>query len=200
MDRDLLGIRRLHSPLASSSCFRSARSASSRDVLESVCMRYTLGEVHQIWEVRREVTMSGLSQVSQQRDITLFTLFCSPPMSACSHCRKHLPFCQMLLSFSLSFFTIYQLFVPTQRMPASDSRVTGNLVRFWDFHSQTWWQPAPIQTVLASHGEFLAFHPEHRNSIWGLDTFSCTGELFLYHRKICLNGSIITSLLSSNIS
>lgn len=101
MDRDLLGIRRRHSPLPSSSRFKSARSASSRDILESVCIRYTLGKRQQIWEVRREVIMSGKPQPGLSATRQLYSHFLLSPHSACSHCRKHLPFWQILPSLSL---------------------------------------------------------------------------------------------------
>lgn len=72
------------------------------DILESVCIRYTLGEVCQIWEVRREVTLSGNTQPGPLATGQLHSHFLlSPDVSACSHCRKHLPFCQILLSLSL---------------------------------------------------------------------------------------------------
>lgn len=62
MDRDLLGDRRWHSPPASSSCFKSARSVSSRGILERICIRYPLGEMHQIQVVRREMIKNGKPQ------------------------------------------------------------------------------------------------------------------------------------------
>lgn len=139
MDRDLLGDRRWHSPPASSSCFKSARSVSSRGILERICIRYPLGEMHQIQVVRREMIKNGKPQpgISATRHssfrIVLLSLnvFLLPLLETSTLLSK--------ASLSLSpsprpppppLPSIYNLFVPIQRLPACGFRVTSHLVRF----------------------------------------------------------------------
>jgi len=104
MDRDLLGVRRRHSPLASSSRFKSARSVSSREILERICIRNLLGETHQIWVVRREAIMTG--KPSSDSNTTLL-------LSHCSAVPKCLPaptpgnIDPFVKQFSQSFSSIY---------------------------------------------------------------------------------------------
>lgn len=65
--------------------------------------------------------------------------------------------------------------------------LVSHLVRFWAFQSQTWRQPALIQTMSWQPWVMLhpfLFLPERRNFLWELDNFPCSGELlFLMPEK-----------------
>lgn len=78
------------------------------DILESVYIRYPLGEVHQIWEVRRELTMSGNPQPGLSATRQLHSHFLLSP-NICLLPLQETPtlLSNSSFSLSLSFSIIY---------------------------------------------------------------------------------------------